>query len=90
MRRWVERIFLFLLIAGAGSYLADWAVFKMRGSPLAKVTISHYIQVPLKGDAVEFDYQGTFDVDCSVSLFPQAGFTPCWKLRRHPNQGTQI
>jgi hypothetical protein len=80
-----------VLVAGFVSvYGGDWAIFKLRGSPRSTVTINSYITVPLKGNKQEFDYLGSIDTPCSVSLFPQAGMSPCWQLRRHPNQGTTI
>jgi hypothetical protein len=52
--------------------------------------VNRYLTIPLKGNKQEFDYLGSVDVPCSVSLFPQAGQNPCWQLRRHPNQGTTL
>jgi hypothetical protein len=54
------------------------------------VTVNSYLSVPLKGNKYEFDYTGSMDVPCSVSLFPQAGMSACWNLRRHPNQQTNL
>lgn len=71
-------------------YAGDSAVFKLRGSPLSKVTVNRFVTIPLKGGKKEFDFVGTADVPCSVSLFPQAGQTPCWQLRRNPNQGVSM
>jgi hypothetical protein len=42
------------------------------------------IVTPLKGNKEEYDWGGTGDVDCSKSLFPQAGSGACWWLKRHP------
>jgi len=59
-------------------------VFRLRGSPTGKVTVSRFLTVPLKGNKLEYDYLGSTDVPCSMSLFPQAGQSPCWHLRRNP------
>jgi hypothetical protein len=90
MKRWIERIVVGLLLLAAALYGGDCAVFQLRGSPQSKVTISRYVAIPLKGNKQEYDYLGTMDAPCSVSLFSQAGLTPCWQLRRHPNQGLNI
>jgi hypothetical protein len=79
-----------LLAAFVVLYAGDWAVFKLRGSPRSMVTVHRYVTIPLKGNKQEFDYLGSIDVPCSVSLFPQAGFDPCWQLRRNPNQGMNM
>jgi hypothetical protein len=90
MMRWFKRVVLVLLVAFVVVYGGDWAVFRLRGSPLSKVTVSRYLTVPLKGNKQEFDYLGTLDVPCSVSLFPQAGQSPCWHLRRNANQMVKV
>jgi hypothetical protein len=69
MKRWLERLVVALAIAFVAVYGGDWAVFKLRGSPQAKVTVNHYMAIP---------------------LFPQAGMSPCWQLRRNSNQGMKI
>lgn len=94
MWKWVQRVVVVLIAAFVLLYLGDWAVYKLRGSPQSKVSVSRYLMVPLKGPATEdrseIDYLGTSDVPCSVSLFSQDGESPCWHLRRNPNQTTKI
>jgi len=87
IKRWLFRGIITLAVAFIAVYGGDWAVFKLRGSPLAKVSVNHYVSIPLKGNKTEFDYLGSLDAPCSMSLFSQAGQPPCWQLRRHPNQG---
>ncbi len=84
---WLGRLLVVLAAAFVVIYAGDWAVYKLRGSPKSKVTVNRYITIPLKGNKQEFDYLGSSDVPCSVSLFPQTGQAPCWQLRRNPNQG---
>ena len=88
--RWLQRIVVVLAAVFVAAYAGDWAVYKLRGSPQSKVTVSCFVTIPLKGNKQEFDYLGSSDVPCSVSLFPQAGQSPCWQLRRNPNQGTTL
>jgi hypothetical protein len=94
MMRWLVHWLLRTIVALAAVFMAtyggDWAVFKLRGSPTSKVTVNRYVTIPLKGNKQEFDYLGTIDVPCSVSLFPQAGLSACWQLRRNPNQGMTL
>jgi hypothetical protein len=88
MKRWLLRLTVVLVAGFVAVYAGDWAVFKLRGSPSGKVTVNRYVTIPLKGNKQEFDYLGSIDVSCSRSLFPQAGQSTCWQLRRSPNQGT--
>ena len=90
MRRWIQRVVLVLVAGFVATYLGDWAIYKLRGSPTSTVSVSKFLTVPLKGNKIEYDYVGTADVPCSASLFPQAGQSPCWHLRRNPNQTTTL
>jgi hypothetical protein len=87
MMRWLQRMLVVLAAVFVVIYGGDWAVYKLRGSPRSKVTINRYLTIPLKGNKQEFDYLGSIDAPCSVSLFSQAGQDPCWQLRRNPDQG---
>lgn len=88
--RWLRRAVVVLAAVFVAIYAGDWAVYKLRGSPQSKVAVNRYVTIPLKGNKQEFDYLGTSDVPCSLSLFSQAGQSPCWQLRRHPNQGENM
>lgn len=88
IKRWLERGLVALAAVFVAVYGGDWAVFKLRGSPVSKVTVSRYVAIPLKGNKQEFDYLGTADVACSVALFAQSGQNPCWQVRRNKNRGT--
>jgi hypothetical protein len=90
LMRWLRRTIVVLAAAFVAVYGGDWAIYKLRGSPTSKVTVNRYLTIPLKGNKQEFDYLGTIDVPCSVSLFPQAGQSPCWRLRRNSNQGMTL
>jgi hypothetical protein len=87
---WLLQAIVVLAVAFVAAYGGDWAVFKLRGSPTSKVTVNRYLTIPLKGNKQEFDYLGAIDAPCSVSLFPQAGLSACWQLRRNPNQGITL
>lgn len=90
MKRWLIRVAVVLAAGFVAAYVGDWAVFQLRGSPMSKVTVNRFLTVPLKGNKLEYDYLGSSDVPCSLSLFPQAGQSPCWQLRRSPNQQTNL
>lgn len=90
LRRWLLRAIVVLAVGFIAVYLGDWAVFRLHGSPLSRVTVNRYLTIPLKGNKKEFDYLGTMEVPCSVSLFPQAGQSPCWQLRRNASQNVNM
>lgn len=68
-------------------YAGDMAVYHLRGAPQSTVTVNRYVTIPLKGRKSEYDYLGTLDEACSISLFSQSGESTCWQLRRNPNVG---
>jgi hypothetical protein len=87
---WSQWVLVVLAAAFVVLYAGDWAVYKLRGSPRSTVTVNRYMTIPLKGNKQEFDYLGSMDVPCSVSLFPQGGQVSCWQLRRNANQGMNL
>lgn len=87
LRRWLLDALVALAALFVATYAGDWALFSLRGSPLSTVSVNRYITIPLKGNKKEYDYLGTSDQPCSRSLFPQAGQSPCWQVRRNSNQG---
>jgi hypothetical protein len=90
IKRWLFRIIVVLVSGFIVVYGADWAIFRLRGSPMSTVTVNRFLTVPLKGNKLEYDYLGSSDVSCSLSLFSQAGQSPCWQLRRNINQTTTL
>ena len=85
--RWSQRVTVTLLVVFVAVYAGDWAIFKLRGSPCSKVSVNRYVTIPLKGNKQEFDYLGSVDIICSISLFSQGGQDACWQLQRNRNQG---
>lgn len=90
MGRWLLRAAAGLIALVVLTYAVDWAAYRLEGSPQSSVTVNRTLVVPLKNNKQEYDYVGTFDEPCSVSLFPQNGLTPCWKLRRNPNEDENL
>jgi hypothetical protein len=50
---------------------------------MGKVVMSRIVVAPLKGNKEEYYPDGTVEVDCSRSLFRQAGSGACWWVERH-------
>jgi hypothetical protein len=87
MRRILIRILVGLVAVMALVYLGDWLVWRVRtgmGGGMGTVVVSRYVVAPLKGNKEEYYFDGRAAVDCSRSLFPQAGSGACWWVGRHP------
>jgi hypothetical protein len=75
-----------LVLALSFVYLGDWAVWRIRvarGGGMGVASVSRIVVAPLKGGKEEYYWDGTADVACSRSIFPQAGSGACWWLARH-------
>jgi hypothetical protein len=90
LKRWLIRLVVVLAAGFVLVYGGDWAIFELRGSPQSTVTVNLFQTVPLKGNKDEFDYLGSQQQACAVSLFPHSGMSACWQLRRNPNQTTSL
>lgn len=85
--KWLLRVAGVVAAVFAVVYGCDMVIYHLRGAPQSKVTVNRYVTIPLKGRKSEYDYLGTLDQACSISLFPQSGESTCWQLRRNRNQG---
>jgi hypothetical protein len=86
MARWVGRIVLGILVALAAVYVGDYAIWRVRvagGGGMGTVQVERIVVAPLKGNKEEYYPDGSAQVDCSKSLFPQAGSGACWWLEGH-------
>ena len=67
-------------------YVGDWALWKVRvarGTGMGQMTVGRLQVANLKGNKEEYFPDGNELLDCSRSLFPQAGGGPCWWLAQH-------
>lgn len=86
MKRWLLRILLGAVVAGALLYVGDWGLFQIRRGPVGVVEVNQMLATPLKGNKVEYDFMGTVAVTCSRSIFPRRGNSACWWMERHKTQ----
>ncbi len=91
MRVQVKGILGRILISSIGAlavaYVGDWMIWRARvamGGGMGSAQVGTLLETPLKGNKMEYDWGGYATVDCSQSLFPQAGSGACWWLKRHP------
>ena len=90
----VRRCFLGGVVLLAIAYGADYCLFRYRlatgRQTFGSVTIEHYDAVQHKDGKSELIFDPPVQQACVHNLFPQAGYTPCWFLRRHTEQRTDI
>ncbi|HEY0264160.1 MAG TPA: hypothetical protein VGC07_06525 [Granulicella sp.] len=87
--QWSIRGLQTLLIAAIALYGVDWAMLHVRikqGTAFSTIQVHQFLATPLKGNKQEYDYDGDLPERCSRSIFPQAGYPPCWWLSRHTTE----
>ena len=94
MKRIVLKTVIALLGAAGSFYIGDSAVLHYRiarnRSPFGSVTVNVYYAVPQKNGRMEYDFGSSRPEACVNSVFPHAGYAPCWYLRRHSDQPVQL
>ena len=81
--RILKQVVLWVVVAGVLVWPADWAIWCVGGSPMQQVEVTRFVVAPLKGGKEEYYPDGSAMVDCSRSLFPEAGQGACWWMQRH-------
>lgn len=102
LRARIKHLLLRLLVLSISSvliltllaYAVDYAIFRYRAStnrqPFSQITVSSYDAVQQKNGKTEFIFNPPQAQTCANALFPRDGFVPCWYLRRHTEQRTDI
>jgi hypothetical protein len=94
LRRIVIGGILILVGAMALTFIIDFAVFRLRvaanRSAYDSVTVTHYYAILQKNGKTQLIFDPPQPQTCVNSLFPHGGWLPCWYLRRHPEQRTDI
>ena len=86
MGRIAVKVIAGLVILAAVVYLGDWAVWRSRvamGGGMGKVMVSRVVVAKLKANKEEYYADGTGEITCSRSLFPQSTGQACWWAERH-------
>jgi len=90
VKRWLWRLLLWTVGIFCLIYVVDFAQIHYRmangSSAFGAVTIDRYSVIHEKNNRMEFNFIGSEPQSCLHSLFPHAGFAPCWYARRHTEQ----
>ena len=85
---------LAILTLGALTYAADYAVLRVRIArnltPYGTEKVRQYYAIGEKNQRTEYVYGSTQQQPCVNSLFGHLDLSPCWYLRRHPDQEIRI
>ena len=93
-RQLLARAFFSLAVILAAVYLADYSLSRWHiprhRELFGYVAVRHYYAVGEKNGKTEFLFNPPETQACLHSLFPHFGYTPCWYLRRHAEQRTNL
>lgn len=84
------RILFGLIAAAVLAYAIDALVPQFSRSPYGSVTVRSYYAVATKDGHVDYMYNDAIEQPCVHALFPHGGASPCWYLRRHPEQRIDV
>lgn len=94
LRRWLLAAVLCVAGATAVAWVFDFAVFEVRvaakWNPYGSVTVYHYYAIPQKSGKTQFIFDPPAPRTCVNALFPHQGWLPCWYLKGHPEQRTNM
>ena len=98
IKRFAKRVFLIgvtaVLLLTAVAYVVDYAVFRYLVSnhrqAFGQITVNSYDAVLHKNGKTEYIFNPPEARTCANALFPRAGYVPCWYLKRHTEQRTDI
>ena len=94
LRRLFLGIVLFILGTALLAYAADFGLFRLRVAsdrdPYGSVVVSRYYAVAQKNGKTQFIFDPPAPETCVNALLPHSGMQPCWYLKRHPEQRTNI
>jgi hypothetical protein len=85
-----------LFLAGTALLMfgADFGLFRVRvaanRNPYGSVVVRRTYAVLQKNGKTQFIFDPPAPENCVNALFPHSGMKPCWYLRRHPEQRTDI
>jgi hypothetical protein len=84
----IKRGLVVILTVFAIVYVGDFVWFRIRlhnakpGDPLQVLKIEGLYAIPQKNGRVEYTPADPVDVTCVRSIFPHAGYDPCWYVAR--------
>ena len=85
---------VFLAATGGLTYAMDFGLFRLRvarnRNPYGSVVVNHYYAVAQKNGKTQLIFDPPAPVTCVNALFTHSGLQPCWYLRRHTDQRTDI
>jgi hypothetical protein len=97
IQRLLKRVAGAAILSAAGvmliAYAVDYGVFRHHvaaGDAYGQVIVTSYDAVPQKSGKTQFLFHPPQAQTCVNSLFPRAGYLPCWYLQRHSEQRTDI
>jgi hypothetical protein len=94
MKKILVSIVAVVVAAAALSYSVDYLFWRYRvGSghhPYGTLTVQSYYAIQEKNGKIEYDFQPPQQESCVNSLFPHAGYSPCWYERKHTQKEVRI
>lgn len=94
IRRFAIRAAVSVILLGCIIYIGDYLRLRYKvarnSNPFGSVTIQSDYAVKQKSGKLEYYFDQPQVQQCSHTLFPQMGYTPCWYLQRRANREIKL
>ncbi len=93
LRRGAIRAAVSVLVLACVLFIGDYARLRYKitkNTGLGSVTVQSDYADKQKSGKLEYYFDQPQAQQCSHSLFPQMGYTPCWYLQRRANRETKL
>lgn len=85
-----EVVILIALLAYAVDYLAWRYRIATNHNAYGTVTVQYFYAIGEKSGKTEYDFQPPQPETCVNTLFPHAGYSPCWYERKHTEKAIRV
>jgi hypothetical protein len=94
MKKIIASVLAGVIAASALTCAADYLLWRYKLStgrtPYGTLTVQYYYAIQEKNGKTEYDFQPPQQESCVNSLFPHAGYSPCWYERKHTEKAIRI
>jgi hypothetical protein len=87
----MSKLFIAIVLGLGFLYVGDILWVRFRGSEaFGTVEVQTYYAIPQKNGRTDFEFGDPENQTCVKSFFPHSGDNPCWYVRRHKDERTDL
>lgn len=94
MKKIIANALLVIIALAVLVYACDYMIWRYRAATnnnaYGTLTVQYYYAIGEKSGKTEYDFQPPQQETCVNSLFPHAGYSPCWYERKHTEKAIRV